>query len=159
MAVVIRKTHVKSPVEQVFAYLADLEKHVEWSGELSFGLEKIQKVTPGPLKEGSVFKSQGKLSYKAGVEETSTVTEVEPHRRLAWETVSDAPGQQNTFCWAYTLEPRGDGTDLTYTLVERKFSPKPLQMLFPLTLWLIDRKVFGKEMVAGLHKIRDALEP
>ena len=158
MAVIRKRIFIQAPVERVFEYLADVEKHVEWSGTLSFGLERITKVTEGPLEVGSKFRSVGKLSHRAGVEDSSTVTELEPNQRLAWETVSDGAGQQNTFRWAYTLQPRGDATTLTYTLLERRFDPKPPQMWFPPTLWLIDRKVFGREMESGLSRIREALE-
>ena len=158
MAVASRSIHVNAPPDRVFVYLADLERHVEWSGELSFGLEKLRIATPGPLKAGSVFKSVGLLSSTAGVEDTSTITEIEPHSRLAWETVSEGAGQQNTFRWAYTLEPQGDGTKLTYALIERHFSPKPLPLWFPPLLWLVDRKVFAREMTGGLKRIKEALE-
>ena len=158
MAVVSKSVTIRLPVESVFEYLADVERHVEWSGGLSFGLERITKLTEGPLAVGSRFRSTGKLSHRAGVEDNSTVLELEPNQLLAWETVSEGAGQQNTFRWAYTLQPRGDATRLRYTLLERRFDPKPPQMWFPPTLWLIDRKVFGKEMEGGLNRIREALE-
>ncbi len=158
MPVISKRIIIQQPVERVFEYLTDVERHVEWSGTLSFGLERINKLTEGPLGVGSRFRSVGKLSHRAGVEDNSTVTELEPNERLAWETVSEGAGQENTFRWAYTLRPRGDATNLTYTLLERRFDPKPPQMLFPPTLWLIDRKVFGREMESGLRRIREALE-
>jgi|GEM_PF-3435062 hypothetical protein len=158
MAVVSKSIHLNISTDKVFAYLIDLERHIEWSGECSFGLEKIRIVTPEPLQPGSVFKSTGRLSSKAGVEDTSTITEVQPHSRLAWETVSDGAGQQNTFQWAYTLKPQNDGTELTYSLLERRFNPKPIQLWFPPFLWLVDRKVFGKEMTTGLKKIKEVME-
>lgn len=160
MPVLSKSKFVRSPVERVFEYLTDVERHVEWSGQLSFGLEKITKLTEGPLAVGSRFRSLGKMSHRAGVEDNSTVTELELNRRLAWETISDGAGQQNTFRWAYTLEPIGDATStrITYTLLERRFDPKPPQMWFPPTLWLIDRKVFGREMEAALNRIKEALE-
>ena len=158
MPVISKRIFIQAPVERVFEYLADVERHVDWSGTLSFGLERLTKLTEGPLAVGSRFRSVGKLSHRAGVEDNSTVTELEPNERLAWETVSDGAGQQNTFRWAYTLRPRGEATTLTYTLLERRFDPKPPQMWFPPTLWLIDRKVFGREMESGLSRIREALE-
>ena len=158
MPVISKRIFIQAPVERVFEYLADVERHVDWSGTLSFGLERLTKLTDGPLAVGSRFRSVGKLSHRAGVEDSSTVIELEPNERLAWETVSDGAGQQNTFRWAYTLRPRGDATTLTYTLLERRFDPKPPQMWFPPTLWLIDRKVFGREMESGLSRIREALE-
>ena len=158
MAVTVKTTYIEAPLDRVFAYLVDVERHMEWSGELSFGLETLKKVTPGPLKVGSVFKSTGRLSYKAGVEDTSTVTEIKPPLYLAWETVSSGALQHNTFRWAYTMEPRREGTGLTYSLEARHFDPKPLPLWFPPLLWLVDRKIFGKEMEGALRKIKIALE-
>ena len=158
MAVTSRTTYIEAPVDRVFAYLVDIERHLEWSGELSFGLEKLEKITPGPLKVGSVFKSTGRLSYKAGVEDTSTVTEINPPRYLAWETVSSGAWQDNTFSWAYTMQPRREGTSLTYSLEARHFSPKPLHLWFPPFLWLVDRQIFGKEMEGAMRKIKTAVE-
>ena len=40
MPVVSRSVVVRSPLESVFEYLTDVERHVEWSSGLSFGLEK-----------------------------------------------------------------------------------------------------------------------
>jgi hypothetical protein len=158
MAVVSRSIHVGASADAVFAYLIDVERHVEWSGKLSFGLERVEKVTPGPLTAGSVFKSVSRLTSRTGAEDTSTVAEIEPARLLAWETVSSGPQWRNTFRWAYTLEPEDNGARLTYTLVGRHFSPKPLRLWFPPLLWLVDRQIFGREMAAGLHRIKGALE-
>ena len=158
MPVVWKSIYIGVLPDKVFAYLVDVERHVEWSGELSFGLETLQKVTPGPLRAGSVFKSVSRLSSKAGVEDTSTVTEIMPPHYLAWETVSSGPRQENTFRWAYTMEPRREGTRLTYSLEARYFSPTPLKLWFPPFLWLVDRQIFGREMESGLHRIKIALE-
>jgi hypothetical protein len=47
MTVASRSIYIEAPSDRVFAYLADVERHVEWSGELSFGLETVETVTPG----------------------------------------------------------------------------------------------------------------
>ena len=158
MVVASSNIYINVSVDRVFDYLVALDRHLEWSGELSFGLERIQSVTPGPLKVGSIFKSTGRQSSSAGVEDTSTITEFELHSRLAWKTISSGAGQQNTFHWAYTFEAQNDGTRLTYSLLERHFKPKPLHLWFPPLLWLVDRKVFGREMSIGLKRIKEALE-
>ena len=158
MAVIKKSIYIERAPDKVFNYLIDVEKHVEWSGELSFGLESIEKITPGTLKPGSTFKSRGQLSSRAGVEDTSTVTEMELNHRLAWDTVSEGPGRTNNFRWVYTLEPQGRGTRLTYSLEARHFNPKPFQLWFPPLLWIVDHKVFGREMEGGLNKLKEALE-
>ena len=158
MPIVTRSIYIEAPADRVFAYLTDVERHLEWSGEPGLGLERIENITPGPLRAGSVFKSAGRLLSTAGVEITSTVTEIEPHRRLAWETVSSGARRRDTFRWAHTLEPQGQGIRLTYSLEARHFRPKPLRLWFPPLLWFIDHQIFGREMTTSLQKIKDALE-
>ena len=158
MAVTSRTTYINATVDRVFAFLQDVEKHVEWSGELNFGLETLRKVTPGPLEVGSVFKSTGRLSYRAGVEDRSVVTQIVPPRYMSWETVSSGAMRENTFRWAYIVEPWREGTRLTYSLEARRFSPKPIHLWFPPFLWLVDRNIFGREMEGGLRQIKIALE-
>ena len=158
MAVTSKIIHIEAPTSKVFNYLAEIQKHVEWSGELSFGLERVEKVTSGPLGVGSVFRSIGRLSALAGIEDTSTITEIEPGHRLSWETVSRGTRQRHVFRWSYTLESENNSTWLTYTLEMRRFRPMPLHLWFPPLLWLLDRALFGREMEAGLEKIKLALE-
>lgn len=158
MVVASSSIYINVSVDRTFDYLVDLDRHLEWSGKLSFGLERIEIVTPGPLKVGSIFKSTGHRSSGAGVEDTSTITEFDLHSRLAWKTISSGAGQQNTFHWVYTFEAQDDGTKLTYYLMERNFRPKPFPLWFPPLLWLVDRKVFGREMSIGLKRIKESLE-
>ena len=55
MALISKNIFIKYPPEIVFGYLSDVESHIRWSGELSFGLKSIEKVTAGPLDVGSTF--------------------------------------------------------------------------------------------------------
>ena len=158
MTVTKRTTYIEAAVDKVFAYLMDVERHIEWSGELSFGLESLVKITSGPLRPGSVFESTGHLSYKAGVEDVSTVKVVDPPWCLAWETVSSGDGRENIFQWVYNFEPRREGTGLTLSLEGRFFNPTPFYLWFPPLLWLVDRQIFGREMEGGLRRIKIAME-
>ena len=88
----------------------------------------------------------------------STVTYIEQNRVLSWETISEGPGQRHTFRWSYSLEEEGLGTRLMYSLEGRRFSPMPFRLRFPPLLWITDRLIFGKEMEAGLEKIKKSLE-
>ena len=158
MTVVSRSIYIQALPDKVFAYLADVERHVEWSGKASSGPERVEKVTPGPLRVGSEFKSKGLISSRSGVEESSIITEMEENRRLVWETTISQRRSRNAFRWAHTLEAEGEGTWVTYTLEARRFSPKPLLLWFPPFQWLVDRQIFAREMVNGLQKIKDAVE-
>ena len=158
MTVVSKSIYVGALPEKVFAYLADVERHGEWSGKTSSGEERVEKVTPGPLRVGSEFKSKGLISSRAGMEESSIITGMEENHGLAWETTISQGGRRNTFRWAHLLEAEGEGTRVTYTLMARRFSPKPLLLWFPPLQWLVDRLIFGREMVSGLQRIKEALE-
>lgn len=158
MALINKNIFIKYPPEIVFGYLSDVESHIRWSGELSFGLKSIEKITSGPLDVGSTFTSVGLLMANDEVIDISTVTYIEQNRVLSWETISEGPGQRHTFRWSYSLEEEGLGTRLMYSLEGRRFSPMPFRLRFPPLLWITDRLIFGKEMEAGLEKIKKSLE-
>ena len=98
---------IARPVEQVFAYLADLEHVPEWN----YAISETRKTTPGPVAVGTVYRQV--RSVPSPSVETLTVTRLEPdHRRL------DVEGQLGPFDarLSYELEPDGDGTRLVNSI-------------------------------------------
>jgi len=78
-----KQTTIAAPSEKVFAYVADFKRHPEWSGH---GL----RVTgpDGPIAAGTTFSTE---SHQLGKQnDTVTVTEVVPGRRVAFETTGKA---------------------------------------------------------------------
>jgi len=92
------------------------------------------------------------------VTDTSTVTYIKDNQVLSWETISEGPGQRHTFRWSYNLREERIGTRLIYNLDGRRFSPMPFRLRIPPLLWITDRLIFGREMEAGLEKIKKSLE-
>jgi uncharacterized protein YndB with AHSA1/START domain len=97
------ETYVDAPPEQVWAALSDLSRMPDWSPEL---------VRMVPLKRGGLRVGQWYLGInrrKAVVWPTrSVVAEVEPGRRLTWDTKSSGAR------WIWELVPEGDGTRVVH---------------------------------------------
>lgn len=100
-----RTITIHRPVEEVFAYLCDVEHGPRYvSGE-----REAHKTSSGPMALGSTFTSSSKLPWPR---QTHTITEFEPNRRLAWQTMS---GARAVTTWQ--LEPSGPSTRVTFTRV------------------------------------------
>jgi uncharacterized protein YndB with AHSA1/START domain len=97
------ETYVDAPPERVWAALSDLARMPDWSPEL---------VRMVPLKRGGLRVGQWYLGInrrRAVVWPTrSVVAEVEPGRRLTWDTKSSGAR------WIWELVPEGDGTRVVH---------------------------------------------
>ena len=105
---------IDAPVERVWTLLTDLGRMAEWSPEL---------VRMVPMKRGGLRVGQWYLGInrrKAVVWPTrSVVAELEPLRRLAWDTPSSGAR------WIWELEAAADGPERT-RVVHRRPVPKAL---------------------------------
>jgi uncharacterized protein YndB with AHSA1/START domain len=113
----------KSPAE-VFAYLADVSKHAEWSPK-PYRVEG----TAGPVSTGDTFTSVGTIPGDKNHRNEVTVTECSPPNRL----VLDAAEKGQHFINTFELTPEGNGTLLTRSMDAPK-PPFPLSVLFPLIM-------------------------
>lgn len=97
------ETFIDAPPEKVWAALSDLSRMPDWSPEL---------VRMVPLKRGGLRVGQWYLGInrrKAVVWPTrSVVAEVEPGRRLTWDTRSSGAR------WIWELVPEGAGTRVVH---------------------------------------------
>jgi uncharacterized protein YndB with AHSA1/START domain len=100
-----RTLTIHRPVEEVFAYLSDVEHGPRYIS----GQREAHKTSSGPMRVGSTFATSSKL-LRRGV--TFEVTEYEPNRRLAWKATS---GARPTTIWG--LESSGPSTRVTFTRV------------------------------------------
>ena len=113
---------VARPPEEVFAYLADVRRHHEWSPKPY----RVEGLADGPVGLGTKFGSVGWVPKDADHHNTVEVTEYQPPSRL--QLTADDRGQP--FISTFTLTPQGGGTK-----VERQIDmPKPGGILFPLLL-------------------------
>lgn len=109
---------VGAPAEEVFAVLADPNRHVgiDGSGMLRFAVGAV------PVTQvGDRFVLRMHNDEMGEDEMTNHVIEFEPNRRIAWEPVmsaasrpddQDAIGDPGWQIWGFEVEPDGLGTSL-----------------------------------------------
>jgi uncharacterized protein YndB with AHSA1/START domain len=98
------ETTIAAPPEAVWAVLSDVRRMPELSPELV----RMVALLPGGLRVGQQY--LGVNRRKAVVWPTrSVVAELEPGRRLAWDTKSSGAR------WIWTLEPDGEATRVVHT--------------------------------------------
>lgn len=128
------ETVIDAPPAKVWSLLTDLSRMPDWSPEL---------VRMVPLKRGGLRVGQWYLGInrrKAVVWPTrSVVAEVEPGRRLTWDTRSSGAR------WIWELVPEGDGT----RVVHRRPVPKGVT---------VTSKVFAPLFLGGSEGHADELE-
>ena len=117
---------IPAPPEQVFALIADANRHPEIDGS---GTVIDTRGTPQPLALGSEFGMNMKKYVPYAMK--SRVIEFEQDRRIAWQTIPTVPFTDLIAAgriWRYELEPVEGGTKVTETWDIRKERPltKPL---------------------------------
>ena len=96
---------IHGPVEEVFAYVRELEHAPRYTS----GQREAHKTSSGPMGVGSTFATFGKFPRRGG---TFEITEYELNRRLAWKATS---GARATTTWDF--QPSGPSTRITFTRV------------------------------------------
>jgi hypothetical protein len=104
---------IARPVDEVFAYLVDLEHVPEWN----YAISETRKATPGPVAVGTTYRQVRSVPNPAV--ETLTVMRLDPGRRL------DVEGQLGPFDarLSYELEADGDATRLVNSIQLQAHGP------------------------------------
>src|SRR5262245_54701013 len=105
--------------EDVFAYVADLTRHGEWSADPL----RVEALTPGPIAVGSRYRSTAHVQGRP-IEAELRVTEHQPPSRFAFVATDITGAYEHQF----TFRPHEDGTR-----VERNISASlslPQRLLF-----------------------------
>jgi uncharacterized membrane protein len=74
---------IERPLEEVFAYVTDIENMPVWSSEV----EKARKTSEGPMGIGTTFSSTAKILGRQ-IENTIEVTEYEPNSKWSLKPTS-----------------------------------------------------------------------
>ena len=147
---------VNADPDAVFSYLAQIGRHVEWSGQERYGLEEIEMLTPGPVALGTRWRSAGRNVTGRSNQDESEITEFESPRRLAFVTRFSLGPARARFTNLYVLTPTGAGTLLSHT---KNVLPRNFRGLLLLAYLGITRPRLGKELVSGgLRRFKEAME-
>jgi len=135
---------VARPPSDVFAYLADVSKHGEWSPKPL----RIEGVTPGPVSAGDTFTSYGVIPGDKNHRNDVTVKEASPTR-----LVLDSQEKDEHFINTFDLVAQGDGTLVTRTM-DMPQPGFPLSVLLP----LIKVAIIKPDVAKGLGMLKGNLE-
>lgn len=140
-----QSTTINAPAEKVFAYVADITKHPEWT--TPGHKVEIKKTSEGPVAVGSTFESTGQ-QFGAN-HDTLTVTELAENQRIVYE----ADGNAGLIGHTFELSPADGGTQLTkrFDIMKPKF---PLNVLSP----ILQAFVLPGGLKGDLERIKAKLE-
>lgn len=105
MSKIERTLTIHRPVEEVFAYMCDVEHGPSYIS----GQREAHKTSTGPMGIGTTFVTSSTYLRRSA---TFEITDYEPDRRLAWQAMS---GARATTTW--TFQPSGPSTRITFTRV------------------------------------------
>jgi len=91
---------IDPPIDEVFRFVANFENMSKWN----YFVVDVHKLSPDPIGLGAVFHQTRKTDTQQ-----YRVTEFDPGRRIAVETLPPAP----SLVMRFTLEATGTGTSLT----------------------------------------------
>ena len=147
MPEVVRSAVIEAPAQEIFAFLAQAERNIEWVPRLAYS----KRLTSGPTERGTQFGFGLKF---AGVmlETVDEVTDIVPGRLISFESAS---GIKHSGSWR--LEPIGVAGDLTLVTYEMDFEWP--QMFAGVLGRLLNLESFLEEQAeACLHNLRQILE-
>ena len=99
--------HLNHPVDQVFAYVADMHKLHTWQSNLI----ESEQLTDGPLRVGTHIREVRRMGRRP-VDIRAEITDFAPNQRFATQTTTD-PRVTVT----YDFAAEDGGTRLRYTFV------------------------------------------
>ena len=141
MAVLEFQTEINAPAENVFAYVSDLEKHVDWSGG-----QEIRKISEGPLGVGSVYETKEEGPFGMTFREKVEVIEHKAGERFAWRSYGPLG---SWYDWSFEVRAHDGGA----ILVERLDGSHGLPAAVALRLFV--RRQMQESMPQGLAKIKE----
>jgi uncharacterized protein YndB with AHSA1/START domain len=134
---------IAAPPETVYAYIADLTRHSEWSADPL----AISAVSPGPATVGSRYTSTAQAQGRTITAELE-VTELQPPQRFAF-SVRDLTG---TYRHQFSVQPAASGSHVERVIGASLSLPQAL--LFYAVFLIIKRPNTRK----GLERLKARLE-
>ncbi len=136
---------VRQPVERVFAYVTSTEHFPEWAS----AIVEVRQTSPGPAGQDATYAIVAKFLGRR-IETATRVTAYEPPRRVVYATTFGPLPAEAT----WTLEPRPDGTRLTYSVEADEAAARRLFKLAQPLLVAAARR----QWTSDLETLKDLLE-
>jgi uncharacterized membrane protein len=133
---------IDRPVEDVFAYVSDVNHLPEWAGTTV----EVKDAPAGPLRDGATFADVGKFLGRRF--ETPFQATVEAPHRLVYRSTAGALVPHD---WTYTFEPLGDSTRVTLAIEGEPGG------FFRLAAPLV-RRALGRQMSKDLANLKRVIE-
>lgn len=133
---------INRPVEEVFAYVCDLQNGTEWQN----GLVEARRISKGPLGIGTQYTGVRKFLGRR-MESVIQYTTYEPNKKIAFKSISGSSPFEQSFLFESTAE----GTRLTTRLDLQ--TPGLMGLAEPLIASGLRR-----EMDANFGTLKDMLE-
>ncbi len=138
-------TDIAAPIEEVYRYLSDFQRHKEWS----HGVAELERLNDGPIGVGTELKATETVPGK--FTSYTRITALEPPRRIAWDAWVDGMIRMRTQ-WAFELSSKDGGT----YLVER-CSWQPISLMAKIMFNLIRKRQIPRENRQSLEQIKAIL--
>jgi uncharacterized membrane protein len=105
---VVNTAVIRAPAGDVFAYIAQAERNVEWVPDL----QTSERVTPGETRVGTRFRFVTKIAGLP-LDVTDEVVQLDPERYIAFRGVT---GPSHAGSWRFEPVADGSETRVTYTM-------------------------------------------
>jgi uncharacterized protein YndB with AHSA1/START domain len=138
---------IQAPPSAVWPWIAELEKHVEWSTRPY----QIEWLSGEPNAVGSRYRSVGWVPGDKDHVNEGVITEVVPNERFSLE----ADDKEGTFHNTYTLRPVEDGTEVVFHLTFPQMKGM-VAMLAPPVFALVGKPDTRKRMQLLKQKVEAA---
>jgi uncharacterized protein YndB with AHSA1/START domain len=146
---VARSQAIKAPPEKIYAYLVDFRSWPNWSPYEKKDPAMKRTLSGPPSGVGAVYAWDGNNDVGQGRME---IIEARPASRVAIKLDFIKPFEGHNRA-EFTLEPRGDATQVTWAIL----GPRPFVSKV-MCLFLDMDKMIGKDFEAGLANLKAAAE-
>ncbi len=144
MGTIAASVRIDASPEEVFAYLADIARHGEWTDNEVV----IEQVSEGEVRVGTRFRSTGRMMGRDWPMDLE-VTAYEPPSRLAFTTISDEERYEHELL----VRPADGGS-----VVERRNTPTLQPIAFRILGPIVNPLVAGPSMRRSLRNLKARLE-
>lgn len=145
--VLVHEILVHAPLETVFEYVSDLNRHPEWSS----GRLRMEALTSGPIAVGKEYISHGEFAIQKDRQNTVRITEYAPPHKFGFIATDPDVGDV-THVFTFARKDRGVRITRTMTL---SLHPILAFLFRSLTYPIVGRPAMDRSLRALKLKLED----